>query len=729
MSLSHRITGPLAVLAVLSLVVVGGLFWRAPAGPPDSGAAARRVVATVGQLAVVRETQRMVSGIVAAGGPHALLHDSVATVLSRVDAMRLLATDQPYQPAVGRLAAELARWRDHVERAFHAPAAGRHSPSEALDALSAQRRLVDQLSGSVAERLEQDQVRQAGSHRAAAMRASAASVAGVFLAALGLAVAALRFSRRLAGDMARLPGELRDLVSGERSGALSAEARKDELGAMAGALRAFAERMRLLTQSQAEMERMALTDPLTGLPNRRGLYDFLSRLGGQGGRAEIGTLAVMHVDLDHFKAINDTYGHEAGDGVLREATRRMSSVIRDADILARLGGDEFVIISRGLTSLGSLERLAERVIREFDAPVAFRDRTLHVTASLGAVLGGRRGEVAHPKRLLTRADIALCHAKSAGRNRWSVFTAAMARDARRRQEQAVEIRHGIARGEFRLWFRPVVDLCSGNVTALDLVLRWHHPDRGLLQNHDFIDAAEAHSLTESMMMPALGEALHQVAAWRAAGATVPVLHIGMSRTMLLTPDIVDRLGWLLDEHRIEPDRIAIQIRERFCTGRGVEAVFANLRRFADLGAAIVIDEFGSIDAALGTITRLGATTIKLDVARIGGLVAPEGVQTVNGANVQALLPGIIAIGESLGITVLAKGVAERAQVESLRAHGFRVMQGDGIAPAIDAAKTRRWLAAGACPGIVSGAGLRTARGTGRRTTAGAVPAPVRLAAG
>ena len=717
MSLSHRIAGPLAVLAAVALAVAGGLFWRAPVGPPDGGAAARRVLATAEQLAALRETRRMASGLVAAGGPHAPLHDAVATVLSRIEAMRLLAAGQIYEPAIGRLAAELARWRDDVERATHGPAAGPAPPSEALYSIVAQRRLVDRISDDIAARIARARAGPVGSDGTGAMRASGAAAAGVFLVALGLAAAALGFSRRLAGDMARLPAQLENLVRGERSGTLAGEARKDEFGAMAGALRAFAERMRLLTQSRAEMERMALTDPLTGLPNRRGLNDFLSRLGGQGGWDDLGTFTVMHIDLDHFKAINDTYGHEAGDGVLREATRRMSSVIRDADILARLGGDEFVIVARGLTSDVSVERLAERVIRQFDAPVAFRDRTLHVTASLGAVFGGRRGEVPYPKRLLTRADIALGHAKSAGRNRWSVFTPAMARDVRRRQEQAAEIRDGVERGEFRLWFRPVIDLRSGEATALDVVLRWHNPERGVLRNHDFIDAAETHNLMESMLMPALGQALRQVAAWRAAGASVPVLHIGMSRTMLLAPDIVDRLAWLLDEHQVEPVRVAIEIRERFCTGRGVEAVFANLRRFADLGAAIVIDEFGSVDAALGTITRLGATTIKLDVARIGGLVAREEGQPIDRADVQALPPGIVGIGESLGIAVLAKGVVERAQIDGLRARGFNVMQGDAIAPAMDATTTGCWLTAGVVTGAVP------------REVSGAAPGPIRLAAG
>ncbi len=724
MSLSHRIASPLVVLAMLALAVAAGLFWRAPAAHRDGAAGDRRALAIAGQLAALREARRMGTRLALIGlggdagaaaavagrapdahpdgppgavrampagaaadapagpvddpstpfaganaGLHALLHEASATVLTDIDALRTFSIGEPYGPAIGHLAAEFARWRDDVERLVHAGPAGHGSRTKAFALLAAKDRLIEELSDSVGERLAQAQTARAGSGRASAIRTAGAAVAGVFLAALCLYGAASLYARRLARDMARLPGDLQDLVRGDRPGGLSGEARADEMGTMARDLHAFAERMRLLTQSRAEMERMALTDPLTELPNRRGLYHFLDKdgwPGGQGGEGDCGTVAVLHIDLDHFKAVNDTHGHDAGDSVLREATRRMASVIRDTDILARLGGDEFVIVARGLTSEDALERLAERVIRQFDATVAFRDRTLQVTASLGAVLGGRRGEVPDPRRLLISADVALGHAKSAGRNRWSIFTSAMARDARRQQEQADEIRVGIERGEFQLWFRPIIDLRSGRATALDVVPRWHRPNRRVLRADGFIDATEAHNLTGAMLLPALEQALHHAASWRAAGATVPVLHIDMTRTMLLAPDIVDRLSWLLDEHHIEPDRIAIEISERFCGGRGVEAVFDNLRRFADLGAAIVIDDFGSVDAALGTITRVGATAIKLDVGRLGGLVAGEDRRSSTGVTLEALMPGIIGIGDSLGVTVMASRVVDRAEIDRLR---------------------------------------------------------------
>ena len=695
MGISYRIAGPVAALGFLALAVAGFLLWALGDGASLDRASTRAAVAA--HVATIRQAQRTAASLAAlrpdgSDGVHALLHDVAAAAVADAEAIRRLAAGQPYAPAAARLAAETARWRDDVETLSHPPAAATGAAADPAEPLASRRMLILQLTDGIA----QGAARAEADGRAAlwAGRLRAATFLSVVLgaAAAALVVAALASSRRLARDMAALPRAVQALSEGAEP-VLTGEDRDDEFGGMARRLRAFAESMRQMTRSRAEMERMALTDPLTGLPNRRGLYDFLAKRGSRR-RTERGTVAVLHIDLDHFKTINDANGHEAGDFVLREATRRMALVIRDSDILARVGGDEFVVFAHGLTSLASLERLAERIITQFEEPVVFRGCTLRVTASIGAVLGGRRGRVLDPNRLLISADIALAHAKAAGRNRCSVFTSAMARDARRLRERAGEVRDAIGRGEFRIWFRPVMDMRTGRPSALDLVPRWHHPTRGILTPAAFMGAAEAHSLTEAMALPAYERAFAAVASWRAAGLPVLPLHVGVSRTLLLSPGFVDRLGWLLEQSRIDPERIAVSIAESYCSGRGTDAVFESLRRLADRGSTILIDDFGSVDAALANITRIGATAIKVDVRRASNLV--RGGRRSDGDIGErrlALLSGMIRIGESLQVRVQAKGVSERGTVERLLARGFAEMQGDAVAPALDETAAADWLAA------------------------------------
>src|SRR5690606_13510105 len=312
------------------------------------------------------------------------LDGTVAAALHGVEAMRADAPGQEYGPAIDRLSDELHRWRDQIERVASGPPPEGRAAEEATNRVAAGSRTIGQLAGAVADELARAEAAQDG--LASAIRSGSAAVSAILLATLCLGGAALRRDRRLARDIAGLPGELRSIAESGSRGIRPGESRRDEFGAMVRELRLMADRMREMELSRAEMERMALTDPLTGLPNRRGLHDFLARHGRWRSDADGDPIAVMTIDLDHFKTINDANGHEAGDFVLREATRRMSLVIRDSDILARVGGDEFVIIAQGVNSIAALERLAERVVRQFDAPIVFGDRWFPVSASIGAVL-------------------------------------------------------------------------------------------------------------------------------------------------------------------------------------------------------------------------------------------------------------------------------------------------------------------------------------------------------
>lgn len=680
---------PAAAIGVVAMVVAGWLAFTV-AQDPAVGRAGERAAAIAGKIAAVSGGQRFASDLAGAAsqpggmpdGMHRVIHDTVAGTLAALEGVRSLAAGQAYENAVGRLGDEVHRWRDEVERAMHTS-----PPQAALDAVAGQSRIISQMAEMVMKEVSADRVAHERAARQGAIAAALTAAAIIGAGALAFGTAGMAFGRRLAHEMALLPAGLRALAKDGAGAALPGQSRRDEFGTMVRELHGLAATMREMDRSRAEMERMALTDPLTGLPNRRGLCEFLSNRDGlSGDRASV---AVMHIDLDHFKTINDANGHEAGDLVLREATRRMAMVIRDSDILARLGGDEFVIVAQGVTSVASLESLAARVIRAIEAPIAHGGKSFHVTASVGAVLGGRRGHVLDPRRLLINADVALCHAKTAGRNRCSVFTSAMARDVRRQQERGAEIRAAIARREFQVWFRPVLDLRARRAIALDLVTRWNHPERGVLPAGAFIDIAEAHSLTGSLAIPAFERAFEQIGRWRADGLQVPELHIGISRSVMLSASVIETLRWMFDDNHLDPSRIVFAFSERYCNGRGTEATFANLRRLADLGSGIIVDDFGSVDGALGNITRLGADRIKLNVARTGGLIASDRQAS---SHVAGILPAVSRIGESLGVRVLAKRVDTVEQRECLLARGFSGMQGDAVAPAMDADAVGEWLA-------------------------------------
>jgi len=510
----------------------------------------------------------------------------------------------------------------------------------------------------------------------------------VLAAGLAVAGAACLQARALLRALGGLPGLVRATAWGEREGDFPDVGGGPEIARLRAGLGDLANDMAREIEERAKMERMALTDPLTGLPNRRGLFEFFARLADGGATGEPQPIGVMHLDLDHFKAVNDMHGHDAGDHVLREATRRMATAIRDTDLLARLGGDEFVIVAPQVENEWVLERIAERIIALFDEPMVYHDVPCRIGASIGIVLGGQRGKVLDPARLLINADIALCHAKTAGRGRHALFTSSMARAAQTRACQADEIRDGIAAGAFHPWFQPVISCASGAMTAVEITPRWHHPALGVLAPRQFVDAAEAHNLIEDLGHQVVERAFALIQGWRRQGHAVPALHLATSRAQLMSPAWIDKLTWTMDEANLVPADVAIQIAEPHCAGRGIELVLANLDRLRGMGFAIVLDAFGAESASVATLTRLEAGVLKpaahLTAALTGGPADDRAA---------ALMLGVLGLGERLGIEIVARAVDGAAARAALDGLGCRAMQGDVFAPLMDGAAMAAWLKA------------------------------------
>ncbi|MEM1297743.1 MAG: EAL domain-containing protein [Pseudomonadota bacterium] len=495
------------------------------------------------------------------------------------------------------------------------------------------------------------------------------------LAGAGFTIQARRIERSMTDDLRKLPKDLRFLLRQGVDRPLAGEFRDDPVGRLARRLRVLGHRVHHELSAQAEVERMAITDPLTDLLNRRGLMGRLEAV--LNNLADDRAVALLHIDLDHFKVINDTLGHQAGDHVLQEATKRMSNVLRGTDMHARLGGDEFLIVAQGLSSVDGLERMADRLLRQFSQPIKYEDELCPIGASVGARLVFGRDGPFETEALMSEADTALCDAKASGRNRWVLFTDEMAETIQRRTDQARELREALLDGEFRAWYQPVIDLDSGAIEGIELLTRWEHPERGLLLPDKFLLSAESNNMLDEIGLQVLEVACLEMKTWQAKGLEVPPLHVNMTRDQMVASGVVDKVSWILDDCNIAPEKLILEVSEQSCEGRSVEVLFSNLRRFADLGIDTTLDDFGSLSSSVSNIVNTGARRIKFSRNLTLGLSSAE----TRDASEQ-MLHGLVSFAERLDIDVIAKGAEDLAQIEQLQAIGVRRMQGDGLAAAM-----------------------------------------------
>ncbi len=510
------------------------------------------------------------------------------------------------------------------------------------------------------------------------------AIAGCLAVALSVM---LRTADRVSSTLKHLPRAIRHTVRTGEALDLPGKPRRDELGFAVRLLETHAQAMFRALHKQAEIEKLALTDALTGLPNRRGLTDFLSSLRGTGPTSDTPEMiGIVHLDLDHFKAVNDTLGHEAGDLVLMEAARRMVAMIRDGDILARIGGDEFVIVVPEIEGAEALQGLTNRIITGLSEPIPVGEETCQIGASAGLSLTRAIQSNRDADSLLRDADAALTQAKTQGRNRSVVFTQVLAEALREKQQKAREIREALLHGEFMPWFQPSMNVETGEVTGIELLTRWQHPKRGLLPPREFLDAAEAHNLIEEIGLDVLERGCKVICGLRASGLDVPAFHLNMTRAQLLAPAMFDKISWILDDANIPLEQAAIEISERICAGRNSELIFANAKRLGSLGLLIVLDDFGADGGAVANISLTCARQVKSSM-RLTDMLS--NVATQNGA--EDMLCGMLGVSQALDVTAVAKGVERAEQAIRLRKLGFSIMQGDALAPAMDGHALRTWL--------------------------------------
>ena len=435
-------------------------------------------------------------------------------------------------------------------------------------------------------------------------------------------------------------------------------------------------------QKRAEQAiwREANFDPLTGLPNRRMLRDRLEQELKKAHRAQL-PLAVLFLDLDHFKEVNDTLGHGMGDLLLCEAARRISQCVREADTVSRFGGDEFTIVLGELEDRASIDRIAQDILRRLTAPFILQEEKAYVSASIGITL--YPDDAGNIDELLKSADQAMYAAKQAGRNRFSYFTPAMQERTQKRMRLLRDLRTALAGDEFRVHYQPIVDMASGRIVKAEALIRWQHPQRGLVSPSEFIPLAEESGLISDIGEWVFRTGARQLAHWRRHFDPRLQLSINKSPVQFRNKEN-DLKSWfaLLDELGLPGDSLVVEITE----GLLMEAsllVKKKLLAFRDAGVQVSLDDFGTGYSSLSYLKRFDIDFVKIDQSFVRNL-APD-------SDDLALCEAIIVMAHKLGIKVVAEGVETVAQRELLASAGCDFCQGFLFAKALSAEDFERYL--------------------------------------
>src|SRR5438552_1288993 len=435
-------------------------------------------------------------------------------------------------------------------------------------------------------------------------------------------------------------------------------------------------------QAERQLLRGALHDAVTDLPNRASFVERLSQALARTRRDSDYRFAVLFVDCDHFKAVNDRLGHAAGDRLLVEIAKRLQSSVRPADVVARLGGDEFTLLLEEVAGLPQVEHVARRVLDSLGAPFLLEGREVRASASIGVVLSEPHYEKAQD--MLRDADLAMYRAKERGRACFQVFDVEMRNWAHARSGMEADLREALGRKEFRLVFQPIVEIETGRVYAFEALLRWHHGKRGVLLPHEFLPLAEQTGLIVSIGTWVLAEACRYARTWQNAvpGAGPVRISVNVSAKQLADPHLVDDLRAALQDAGLTPAALSLEVTESVLM-ESIDSSIALLNRLREVGIQLHMDDFGSAYSSLSYLPRFPLQGIKVDRT----FVHRMGARRTDLEIVRA----IVDLAEHLGLIVIPEGVETAAQRERLIAFGCELGQGFLFAKALEPEAARALL--------------------------------------
>ncbi|MFL1485046.1 EAL domain-containing protein [Marinobacter sp. LN3S78] len=430
---------------------------------------------------------------------------------------------------------------------------------------------------------------------------------------------------------------------------------------------------------EQQLLRQANYDILTGLPNRMLALDRLKLAVAQAQR-EYSLVGIMFLDLDNFKHINDTMGHDAGDNLLVEASRRISSCLRGTSTVARLGGDEFLVLLPGLKDANGAEQVAERILGGFGSPFVLGGQEVFVTTSIGIAIYPSDSD--NTGTLLQNADAAMYEAKHKGKSAWERFAPEMKELSHERLQMESRMRRALELDEFELWFQPIVDTVSGEVTGAEALLRWNNPVMGMVMPDRFIPLAEE----TGMIIPIGRWVLEQACAanrrWQEATGKELTIAVNVSPRQFRDPEFVSCTLQALNDSKMPPERVALEITERLLLDNSIETA-AILHELDKAGLRLSVDDFGTGFSALSYLKSYPFDILKIDKSFIGDVL-------VSGDN-SALVRAIITMAHSLSLTVVAEGVEEEAQTDFLKTHNCDFAQGYFYSRPLPEAEFLAWM--------------------------------------
>ncbi|MCK0102105.1 EAL domain-containing protein [Pseudohalocynthiibacter sp. F2068] len=430
---------------------------------------------------------------------------------------------------------------------------------------------------------------------------------------------------------------------------------------------------------QDELRLAAVTDQLTGLINRRGLHEYLNELNKSDQHSRH---AVLAIDLDNFKSVNNTSDHETGDNLLRHCAKILTSEAGDADLVARIAGDEFVIVLKDANDRAQTKQLALCLMRKLSKPVEIDGRCCRISASIGIKFWDKTAEPTL-KRVLIDADIALRQAKREGRSRYRFFKDSMRQQIERNSTLAEEIREGLRRDEFAPFFQPQINIRTRTLNGYEALLRWKHPSRGWLEPEDFIHAAKDADLLDNLDRQMLLKSSQSLAHLQALGLPAPQISINMSNSRLSDSKVVDNLIDVVKAQGLHPHQIALEILETVFLDDPAGHIAKNVHELSAAGFSVELDDFGTGHASISSLRKFPVDRIKIDRSFVSGIDQDKSLEELIGA--------IVHLAKKLNLTVIAECVETDAELAVLTAMGCDCAQGFYFAPAMPLAELENWL--------------------------------------